>query len=95
MTVALEHYPCPTCGKHTVHLRRGMNHAFHLVGALATVGIWCIGWALAALALDRTSYCVHCGSEVYADGVFAWSKGATREAPRQAEYQSDGPGGTA
>jgi len=88
MTVYLEHLPCTSCRKETVHLRRGMNHAFHLVGALATMGIWCIGWILVAMSQNRTSYCIHCDSSRYTEAPFGWGAPAAKEAAREAEVES-------
>lgn len=84
MTVALEHAPCSTCGRDTAHLRRDMHHAFHLLAALSTMGVWAIVWIARALMLDRTWYCVSCGS---ARMYYAAARRDRAEPPREAEVE--------
>lgn len=87
MTVVLEHAACSSCGRDTAHLRRDLNHAFHLVGALFSFGLWGIVWAARFVGLDRTWFCVCCGT-ARAGFAFerAWdpSRGA---GPREAEVE--------
>lgn len=53
---------CNDCGERRKLERNGVNHVFHLILTLVTVGLWGIIWILAAFSKDPWR-CSTCGSK--------------------------------
>ena len=62
MPLVLDTRHCARCGRTTVHLSNGLNHAAHLILATVTAGLWLIVYAVRAATAQDTAYCVHCSA---------------------------------
>lgn len=69
MTLKMTTRYCMGCDRSTLHLRNGVDHAFHLVASILTGGLWLIGWLIVAGTADRRELCVHCSTMLGASRV--------------------------
>ncbi len=53
---------CRTCGVPRVFRRRRMNHSFHFMLALGTLGLWLPVWGIAIIHQSMRAWtCIFCG----------------------------------
>ncbi len=54
---------CPNCAHSQRFVRVDVNHTFHLVMTMLTLGLWSISWVSAIIGRRITPWrCKHCGS---------------------------------